>query len=370
MLDSLNAVIPQQWDALTDHNPFVSHAFFSALHEAGCASPRSGWSPCFPTLWESGELVAALPLYLKTHSYGEYVFDWAWADAYQRHGLDYYPKLLSAVPFTPVTGPRLMAARPELRQHLIGAALDFARQTGASSFHCLFPDEINEFKSAGLLLRDSVQFHWRNEGFHDFEDFITRMNHEKRKKIRQERRKVRDAGVTFHWHTGETASTTDWEFFVRCYERTYQLHHSTPYLNLDFFLRLARNMPRNLLLMVGSRDGQAIAAALNVMSEHTLYGRYWGATEFHSGLHFETCYYQSIEYCIAHGLQVFEGGAQGEHKLARGLTPVTTHSAHWLARPEFSDAVAQFLSRERRGIVRYVDELGEHSPFKQPIRSL
>jgi predicted N-acyltransferase len=305
-----------------------------------------------------------MPLYFKTHSYGEYVFDWAWADAYQRNGLDYYPKLLSAVPFTPVTGPRLLARDAETSAQLLQAALDLARHSSASSFHCLFPNDPSPLREAGLLIRDSVQFHWRNADYQDFDEFIAQMNHDKRKKIRQERRKVRDAGIGFRCLSGETATLRDWEFFVACYERTYQQHHSSPYLNLDFFLRLAHSMPRNLLLVVGERNRQPVAAALNVMTESAMYGRYWGALEFHSGLHFETCYYQPIEYCIAHGVQTFEGGAQGEHKLARGLLPVTTHSAHWLARPEFSDAVAQYLTRERRGIERYVDELNDHSPFK------
>jgi predicted N-acyltransferase len=350
LLDSLNSVDAQEWDAMTGGHPLVSHAYFTALHESGCASARSGWTPCFPTLWAEGKLSGALPLYLKTHSYGEYVFDWAWADAYQRNGLDYYPKLLSAVPFTPVTGPRLLAHDPAARAQLLAAALDLTRQTAASSFHCLFPSDPTPLRDAGLLIRDSVQFHWCNANYQDFDEFTAQMNHDKRKKIRQERRKVSDAGISFRWLSGETATQADWEFFLDCYSRTYRMHHSSPYLNLDFFLRLAHSMPRNLLLIIGYRDHQPIATALNVMTERAMYGRYWGSLEFHSGLHFETCYYQAI--------------AQGEHKLARGLLPVTTHSAHWLARPEFSGAVAQYLARERRGIERYVDELNEHSPFK------
>jgi predicted N-acyltransferase len=366
LLGTLGSVDAEDWDALAEGNPFVSHAFLNALHESGCASKRTGWTPCFPTIWESGQLVGAMPLYLKAHSYGEYVFDWAWADAYQRHGLDYYPKLLSAVPFTPVTGPRLLVARADLRANLMEAALGVARESSASSFHCLFPADAAPFQDAGLLVRHSVQFHWQNAGYRDFEEFTGRMNHEKRKKIRQERRKVREAGLSFHWLTGETASEADWEFFIGCYNRTYQQHHSSPYLNLEFFLRLARSMPRQLLLILGSRDGRPVSAALNVMNDHAMFGRYWGAQEFHPGLHFETCYYQSIEYCIQHGLRFFEGGAQGEHKLSRGLTPVTTQSVHWLAHPEFSDAIARFLARETEGVERYVDELNEHSPFKVP----
>lgn len=366
VFDSLGRVPASEWDALTGGHPLLSHAFLHALHESGSACAETGWAPCYLGLWEGDALQAAMPLYLKTHSYGEYVFDWAWADAYQRHGLAYYPKLLSAIPFTPVTGSRLLARDPAHRATLAGAALAFARDADVSSLHCLFPTEPEAcvLESAGLMLRSTVQFHWRNEGFADFDDFLSRMNHDKRKKIRQERRRLREAGIEFRWIRGAEATQADWRFFVECYNRTYREHHSTPYLNLDFFERLAASMPDNLVLVVASREGRAIASAFNVFGPEGLYGRYWGAREFHSGLHFEVCYYQAIEFCISERLPVFEGGAQGEHKLARGLLPVQTRSAHWLARPEFSDAVAQFLRRESRGIDSYVDELAEHSPFK------
>jgi predicted N-acyltransferase len=280
--------------------------------------------------------------------------------------LRYYPKLLNAVPFTPVTGARLLARNDADRRALVDAALAFAHDTGVSSLHCLFPTpaEVAAFESAGMMLRASVQFHWRNEGFADFEEFLGRMNHDKRKKIRQERRKVREAGVTFRRLRASEATPADWRFFVECYERTYRAHHSTPYLNLDFFLRLARTMPGRLLLIIGYRNGAPMASAFNIIGNDTLYGRYWGAMEFHSGLHFETCYYQAIEFCIAEKLACFEGGAQGEHKLARGLLPQRTVSAHWLAHPEFAEAVTRFLRKETSGIQHYVDELSEHSPFK------
>ena len=368
VLDSLASIPASDWDALAANHPLLSHAFLHALHESGCASAETGWAPCYLTLWRDGRLAAAMPLYLKSHSYGEYVFDWAWADAYQRHGLDYYPKLLNAIPFTPVTGPRLLAADEADRRTLLAAALQFARDTGVSSLHCLFPTppEVADFESAGMMLRASVQFHWRNEGFHDFEAFLARMNHDKRKKIRQERRRVRDAGIEFRWLRGAEASRDDWRFFVECYNRTYRAHHSTPYLNLDFFERLAQSMPANLLLILGYREGVPVAAAFNVISSETMYGRYWGTKEFHSGLHFEACYYQAIEFCIAEGIKSFEGGAQGEHKLARGLLPQRTVSAHWLAHPEFAEAITRFLRKEANGIENYVDELAEHSPFKEP----
>ena len=371
VLDSLASIAAADWDALAANHPLLSHAFLHALHESGCASAETGWAPCYLTLWRDSRLAAAMPLYLKSHSYGEYVFDWAWADAYQRHGLRYYPKLLNAVPFTPVTGPRLMATNEADRCTLIDAALDFARDTGVSSLHCLFPDEaeVGAFESAGLMLRASVQFHWRNEGFADFDAFLARMNHDKRKKIRQERRKVRDAGIEFRSLRGAEASEADWRFFVECYNRTYRAHHSSPYLTLDFFLRVAHSMPERLLLILGYRNGHPVAAAFNVIGEDVLYGRYWGTREFHSGLHFETCYYQAIEFCIAERITFFEGGAQGEHTLARGLLPQRTVSAHWLAHPEFAEAITRFLSKEARGIEHYVDELSEHSPFKPADRA-
>ncbi len=367
VVDSLASIPASDWDALAGNHPLLSHAFLHALHESGCASAETGWAPCHLTLWRDSRLAAAMPLYLKSHSYGEYVFDWAWADAYQRHGLRYYPKLLNAVPFTPVTGPRLLATNEADQGALLDAALEYARDTGVSSLHCLFPaaPEVAAFESAGLMLRASVQFHWCNEGFGDFEDFLARMNHDKRKKIRQERRKVRDAGIEFRCLRGGEASHADWRFFVECYNRTYRAHHSSPYLNLDFFLRLAQTMPERLLLILGYRDGLPVASAFNIIGDETLYGRYWGTKEFHSGLHFETCYYQAIEFCIAEKMDSFEGGAQGEHKLARGLLPQRTVSAHWLAHPEFAEAVTRFLRKEASGIEHYVDELSEHSPFKQ-----
>jgi hypothetical protein len=270
------------------------------------------------------------------------------------------------VPFTPATGPRLLAPTPELRRRLVDAAFELAARERASSLHVLLPppEQAEELAQRGLMLRSSVQFHWHNRGWSDFDAFIAGMGHDKRKKIKQERRRVREAGIVFRRVSGREASAADWDFFVRCYRRTYRLHHSTPYLNRAFFDHLARSMPDHLLLAIGAREGEPVAAALNVHGGGTLYGRYWGATEYHSGLHFETCYYQGIEFCIERGLQVFEGGAQGEHKLARGLLPVRTQSAHWLAHPQFASAVDQFLARESRGIAGYLDELNEHSPFK------
>ena len=366
IIDSLDGVDANAWDALAMSDPLISHAFLNALETTGCTGEDTGWMPCHVLLYEDNHLTGAMPLYIKTHSYGEYVFDWAWADAYHRNGLEYYPKLVSAVPFTPVTGRRLLAKDPGNQKILVEGALEFARQTKMSSLHCLFPlpEEIGILQGSGMMTRRTVQFHWYNDGFSDFDDFLSRMNHSKRKKIRQERRRLRDNGVTCERIPGDQATEEDWLFFNKCYRRTYREHHSTPYLNLDFFKRIGESISGNLLLIFAKREGERIAAALNVCGKGAMYGRYWGALEFQSGLHFEVCYYQAIEHCIAHSIGRFEGGAQGEHKLARGLMPVETISAHWLAHPEFAQAIEDYLRRETSGIAHYVDELNERGPFK------
>ena len=373
VVESLAGVPAAEWNAIaagdpaTGGDPFVSHEFLSALIDTGCASGRTGWQPQIILLERGGRLSAAMPLFLKSHSYGEYVFDWAWADAYRRHGLEYYPKLLCAVPFTPVTGPRLLAANAADRGVLAAAAREMAREV--SSLHVLFPTapEAALLQGQGLLLRRTVQFHWQNEpgqGYADFEDFLSRVTRHRRKVIRQERRRVHEAGVEFRWLRGAQIERRHWEFFERCYRRTYAAHRSSPYLNLEFFLRLGATLPQHALMIIAERDGKPVAATLNLLSSNKIFGRYWGATEHIPLLHFECCYYQPIEFAIAHRLQAFEGGAQGEHKLFRGLLPVETHSAHWLAHPAFADAIEDYLKRETAGIARYVDELNEHSPFR------
>jgi predicted N-acyltransferase len=364
VVEDLGEVPAGEWNALAGANPLLRHEFFSALHETGCASARSGWAPRFLTLWDGARLRGALPLYLKSHSYGEYVFDWAWADAYERSGLAYYPKLLCAVPFSPVSGTRLLAADRAARDRLVAAALELAR--GVSSLHVLFPPEAEarELADAGLMLRRGVQFHWSNAGYASFDEFLTTLTHDKRKKIRQERRRVREAGVSVRRKTGAEITRADWQFFVRCYTLTYRAHHSTPYLNLAFFTRLGETLPDNVLMILAERDGRPIAAALDLFSDEALYGRYWGAVEHVPCLHFEACYYQGLEFCIERGIAAFEGGAQGEHKLARGFLPTPTWSAHWLRHPRFAGAVESFLARESRGVERYIDELAEHSPFR------
>lgn len=377
VINSLDGISVKAWNMLAGDDPFLQHEFFSAMHDTGCVSGKTGWLPQFITLWEGSTLRGALPLYLKNHSYGEYVFDWAWADAYRRCGHAYYPKLLSAVPFSPVTGQRLLAGTAEHRALLVSAALRMAKdknvETSVSSFHCLFPreDEALEMEMAGMTLRHGIQFHWKNReagGYEDFEAFLAELSHGKRKKIRQERRKVHAEGIRFQWLSGYDASHDHWRFFVNCYNKTYRDHHSMPYLNLEFFLRLGKSMPENVLLILALRDDQPVAAALNLHNSRTLYGRYWGTMEFVPGLHFETCYYQAIEFCIAHRIALFEGGAQGEHKLARGFLPVRVWSAHWLAHPEFAAAIGNYLKHEAQDINHYLDELNESSPFRKDKR--
>ncbi|MES1999559.1 MAG: GNAT family N-acetyltransferase [Pseudomonadota bacterium] len=369
ILTGMHEINPNDWNALAGTQPFLQHAFLHALETSAAVCDESGWLPQHLTLWQEQRLVAALPLYAKSHSYGEYVFDWAWADAYQRNGLAYYPKLLSAIPFTPVTGQRLLVADACYRIPLVQAALAHAKNLGTSSFHCLFPVEADAqaLAEAGLMLRSGVQFHWVNQGFTCFDDYLAAMSHDKRKKIKQERRRVKESGVSFRQLTGAQIHAEDWDFFNTCYANTYRQHRSTPYLNLDFFQRLGDVLPDNVMLVIATQNGRDIAAALNFYDQTTLYGRYWGTLAYSSALHFETCYYQAIEFCIARGVHLFEGGAQGEHKLARGFLPVETVSAHWLAHPRFAQAVETFLEREALGVAHYIGELNERNPFKSPV---
>ncbi len=363
---SLADVDVQAWNRLAGDDPFLQHAFLHALHETGCAAPDTGWTAQYLLLESEDGLAGALPLYLKAHSYGEYVFDWAWADAYQRHGLAYYPKLIGAVPFTPVVGARILAGEAAHRDMLVAGALELAASSGISSLHILFPSDADlaDLSRHGLMLRQGLQFHWRNDGYADFEQFLSHLSHDKRKKIRQERRKVRDAGIHFDWLEGPSIGEEDWQFFHRCYRQTYREHHSSPYLNLAFFQRIGAAMPGSFVLVRALREGRPVAASLLVRNATRLYGRHWGAIEHHPMLHFETCYYQSIEYAIARGLQVFEGGAQGEHKMARGLLPVATQSAHWLAHPEFAAAVGRYLERETAMLDQHGRALAGRNPFK------
>ena len=410
------------WDALlaqqAEPTPFMRHAYLAALHASGSAVAKTGWAPRFALLWDGDELAAACPLYVKSHSYGEYVFDWAWARAYQEHGLAYYPKALIAVPFTPVPGSRLLARDAAARAALLQAVLGWCREHQLSSLHLLFGDaaDLAACDAAGLMRRGQVQFHWENlvpprsaaspaalppEGarppwggpaagdlagheldgsrrFASFDDFLASLSQDKRKKIRQERRRVAEAGVRFRVAQGAGISPEDWAFFYRCYERTYLEHGNPPYLKPAFFAAMARAMPEHWVMFIAEHEGTPIAASLIAVSGDparaagpkdsenlVAYGRYWGALARVDRLHFEACYYQPIDWCIRHGVARFEGGAQGEHKMARALMPVKTESAHWLAHPAFADAVERFLAAEGEGVEGYLEHLAERSPFRQ-----
>jgi predicted N-acyltransferase len=381
VLASPLAVDAAAWNALLARQqaptPFMRHEYLAAMDQSQSATPASGWTARFITLWRGDELQAACALYLKDHSYGEYVFDWAWANAYEQHGLAYYPKALAAVPFTPVPGSRLLARDAASRSALVKAILAWCKQERQSSFHLLFaaPDDVAACEQAGLMLRHTVQFHWTNLSapgtpWASFDDFLASLAQEKRKKIRQERRKVAEAGVAFRWSRGAEIGEQDWNFFYRCYERT-----NAPYLTRDFFGRMAASMPENWLLFVAERAGKPLAASLIALDSVSpagadnampaAYGRYWGALERVDCLHFEACYYQPLQWCIEHGFGRFEGGAQGEHKMARALMPVKTTSCHWLAHPAFADAVERFLDKEGKGIENYLEHLDERSPFRR-----
>ena len=364
----LEAIDAAQWDALVPGQPLLSHAFLHALHATGCASRSTGWTPRYLTAWRDGHLAGAMPLYAKTHSYGEYVFDWGWADAYRRHGRRYYPKLVAAIPFTPVTGPRLLGTDPAAREALLGEARALMADERFSSLHVLFVDDDDAALAAraGCTMRTGVQFRWSNAGYPTFDAFLATFSHDKRKKVKQDRRRVAEAGVTFERRTGRDITDDDWTLFFRCYERTYRAHHSTPYLTPAFFARLGATMPDHLLLVIGRRDGVPLCAALDVFSSDTLWGRYWGAVDYVPGLHFEACYYQAIEFAIERGIATFEGGAQGLHKLARGLVPVVTHSAHAIADPAFAAAIDEVCARERVDLAHTVDELEQSSPYRAP----
>ena len=378
LFDSPASVDATQWNALLDEQasstPFMRHEYLLAMHASGSAIASTGWLPQFLAVCRDDVLVAACPLYLKDHSYGEYVFDWAWADAYQRHRLPYYPKLLGAVPFTPVPGPRLLARDPSDRRLLLRAMRQLALDAKLSSAHLLFLDDADAeaARDEGWMMRSTVQFHWCNrepEPYADFSEFLASLQREKRKKIQQERRRVVDASVTLTGLEGEAITPADWDYFYRCYCQTYREHHSAPYLSREFFARMASAMPAHWLMFVAWRGGERIAASLICIDpiNKTAFGRYWGATEHVPCLHFEACYYQPLTWCINNGYQRFEGGAQGEHKMARGLLPVQTWSAHWLAHPQFAQAVSDFLAREGAGVANYIDELNERLPFKAPV---
>lgn len=357
------------WDALAGGMPLLSHAFLTALEASKSVGAGTGWQPCILGLYDDAQLVGAMPLYVKYHSYGEYVFDWAWAEAYERSGLSYYPKLLSAIPFTPITSARMLTADAQAKDLLLHGLVKIMQQNKMSSVHVLFPDEedAQTFKEAGWLQRQGVQFRWQNQQYRDFDHFLNQLSHNKRKKIRQERKKVSDAGVVCKSIIGANVTAEQWDFFYQCYQNTYSEHYSTPYLTADFFKTIGQSMSQHILLIIAYQDNQPIAAALNIYDKTTLYGRYWGALRYVPNLHFELCYYQAQEFCIEHKIEYFEGGAQGEHKLARGFTARPTCSFHLIANPDLSLAIEDFLNQESKGIAQYANELEQRVPFKSAL---
>lgn len=374
---AISAVPPESWDRLANpdahtFNPFVSHAFLHALEESGCVSAQTGWLPQHLVLEDSaGTMLGAMPLYLKSHSRGEYVFDYGWANAYEQAGGRYYPKLQSCVPFTPVPGKRFLTEngphRQDMETALLNGGIELARLHSASSLHITFLPEY-EWRGHGserILQRTDQQFHWLNDGYKTFDDFLNALASRKRKAIRKERREAAASGIIFEHVAGRDIAEAHWDSFFDFYQDTGARKWGTPYLNREFFSLIGETMPERILLILCKRDGRAIAGALHMIGGDTLYGRYWGAIEHHPFLHFEACYYQAIDYAIAYGLKRVEAGAQGEHKLARGYLPQTTYSLHYLAHPGLRRAVAAFLNQERKTVKEEIRILSEMGPFKK-----
>ena len=367
----LAEIAPARWDALLgdDPQPFVRHAFLSSLEDSGSVGGRTGWRAQHQLLESvAGEAVAALPLYRKTHSNGEYVFDWAWADACHRAGIEYYPKLLCAVPFSPVTGARLLGDR-EAAGQLLDELSEALVEQGYSGLHVNFtqPNADAIFRGReGWLERIGCQFHWHNRGYRDFQDFLDSLTSRKRKQLRKEREQVMGQGIAFEWREGHQLSETEWDFVYACYANTYHVRGQAPYLTRDFFSLLAERMPASIRVVLAEQNGRPVAMAFSLIGGDGLYGRYWGCLDAFDRLHFETCFYQGIEQAIAAGLSRFDAGAQGEHKLIRGFEPVITRSWHYLAHPGLRAAVSDFLAQERLGVLRYAEAAREALPYRQP----
>jgi len=369
-IDQIDAVSADQWQALVStDNPFVSYDYLQTLETSGATGPHTGWLPHYLIARDSNhQLRAAVPLFIKDDSWGEFVFDFAWADAYHRHGVPYYPKLVTAVPYTPVPGPRFFC-RPHERDTLLPLLIDAiqaeAEKLECSSWHILFPqqDELTALEDHSLLMRKDCQFHWFNRGYQSFEHYLEHFRASRRKKCRRERRKVREENIEIEWRAGPDLDQQEWETFYELYASSFYKRGRTPYFTLDFFTQLARSSQVNMQLVFAQREQRRIAVAMFFASSDRLYGRYWGSNEFVDGLHFELCYYQGIEYCIEHGLQQFDPGVQGEHKIARGFQATPSYSAHWLKLPPFADAIRAHIGREREHIDAYMLEVDKHLPF-------
>ena len=371
-IDNIDAAM---WNQMAgEQNPFLRHEFFAALQHHHAVGERYGWLPHFITLYDQDEtLLGAIPMYVKDNSYGELVFDWGWADAHHRHGLNYYPKLVVATPYTPATGNKILLHPTRSDQHhadaLIKACLQQARELNCSSLHWLFISEQNTkaLQARGFMLRQDCQFHWHNAEppYQDFDHFLAALSSAKRKNIKRERRQLAQAGIEFEILNGHQAQAHHWRTYHGFYGDTFARLGGYATMSLGFFQEIAQSMPDNVVLILAHKQGEYLAAAFCMRGQDTLYGRHWGCKQRHDKLHFETCYYQGIEYCITHGLKRFEPGAQGEHKLARGFLPSKTHSAHWIAQEPFAQAIAGFLEKERHGVQHYITQLQQHSPYKK-----
>lgn len=373
LIEQLEAISPAEWQRLgaADY-PFLSHAFLLALERSGCVGRQTDWQPAFLTLSDEQGLAAAVPAWRKLHSYGEFVFDFAWAQAYARHGLDYYPKLTVAAPYTPATGPRLLLREDQagtpLRRQVLQTLGEWSDAAGLSSTHLLFIDEADHLAISAdeeWLLRTDVQFHWHNQGYADFEDFLASFTAEKRKKARRERRRVAEAGIHFETRFAAEASREEVLLAWQLHRLTFLRRGNEPYLNADAFLQLAQTLGESMLFKFAVHRGEIVAVAVFFVGGQTLYGRYWGAVDTFHSLHFETCYHQGIALCIERNLARFEPGTQGEHKVSRGFVPQLTYSAHRIAEPRFRAAIKDYLQRERVAIDRYAEQIGEHVPYRE-----
>jgi predicted N-acyltransferase len=367
--DSLSRIAPSQWDALLpDDQPFLRHAFLSALEDSGSLGPRSGWRAEHLLLVEDERLIAAMPAYRKWHSYGEYVFDHAWADACRRAGIAYYPKLLSAVPFSPVGGARILAATPQAGRELLAIVPEYAESEQLSSVHVNFTDAFADSLLAqepAWMQRYGCQFHWRNRDYRDFQDFLDALSSRKRKQMRKEREQVAGQGIEFEWLEGHQLSEALWDFVYACYSNTYEVRGQSPYLTREFFSLVAERMPEAIRVVLARQGSRPVAMAFSLIGGDSFYGRYWGCLAEFDRLHFETCFYQGMDFAIAHGLKRFDAGAQGEHKLIRGFEPVITHSWHYLSHPGLKNAVSEFLEQERVGVLAYAEDARTALPYRQ-----
>ncbi len=366
---SFKDINQKEWNDLTKSNPFLRLEFFQSLEASKSIGEGTGWHPFPAIVIDQGSLVGASPIFLKEHSYGEYVFDWSWAEAYQKYGKNYYPKIASCIPFTPATGPRIFGLDLSIKKNIVVQIEELAYENKMSSSHILFCNESEKdiFGDPKWMLREGVQFKWFNKNYNNFAEFLSQLSHDKRKKIKQERKKIHDLGLKIKKIKGPEISESDLDFFYACYCNTYQDHHSHPYLTRIFFSLIKESMPENLLLILAYEGDFPVAASFFIYDDKNLYGRYWGSKSFYPGLHFELSYYQGQEFCIENRIVSFEGGAQGEHKLARGFEPFNTFSFHRIFDEKFELAIKDFLRREKTGIDQYTNELNERAPYKTEL---